>query len=203
MSDCCSVEASNRQERRLLWVVLSLNAVMFLVEFAAGWIADSSGLLADSLDMLADTAVYSLSLFAVGRALYHRARAALFNGSLQLALGTLVLLDVAYRVWSGTVPEANIMTGIALLALVVNAACFLILFQFRRGDINLRASWICSRNDMLANVGVLAAAGLVSWLGAAWPDRVIGVVIALVILHSAWGIVREARDELRTGVDAC
>ena len=199
MSDCCGGEAKDQRERKLLWVVLSLNAVMFLVEFGAGWLADSSGLLADSLDMLADTAVYALSLYAVGRTLRHKARSALLNGSLQMALGCVVLLDLARRIWLGSSPEANIIVSISLLAFVVNAACFFMLFQFRRGDINLRASWICSRNDMLANTGVLTSGVLVAWLSSPWPDWVIAAVIAGIVIHSAWRIIHSARLALEGG----
>lgn len=199
MADCCAVDAQNRQERRLLWVVLVLNAIMFIVEFAAGWLANSSGLLADSLDMLADAMVYSLSLYAVGKAVSKKARAALLNGGLQLTLGLWVLADVAWRMWSGSTPSAELMGSVALLALAVNVTCFLLLFRFRRGDVNMRASWICSRNDILANTGVLVAAGFVAWLDSPWPDRVIGALIAAIVIHSAWRIIGEARQSLRTG----
>ena len=199
MSDCCGGEAKNQRERKLLWVVLVLNATMFIVEFTAGWLADSSGLLADSLDMLADTAVYTLSLYAVGRSLKHKARSALLNGSLQMALGGLVLLDLARRIWFGSSPEAETIVFIALLALTVNVACFVLLFRFRRGDINLRASWICSRNDMLANTGVLASGALVAWLNSPWPDWIIGAVIAGIVVHSAWRIIHSARLALVEG----
>ena len=199
MSDCCAVEAKNRSERRLLWWVLSLNAAMFFVEFMAGWLAQSAGLIADSLDMLADAAVYALSLYAVGRAASHRARAALFNGSLQLLLGLGVLLDVGRRIWFGSNPEPLTMSSIGMLALVINLSCFVLLFQFRQGDINLRASWICSRNDMLANIGVIAAAGLVGWLHSPWPDWLIGALISILIVHSAFYIIREARIAIASG----
>lgn len=199
MSDCCAPDANNQQERRLLWTVLVLNAVMFVIEFSAGWLAQSSGLIADSLDMLADAAVYSVSLYAVGRAASHRARAAMLNGGLQLLLGLGVLVDVARRIWLGSQPQALTMSTISILALVVNVSCFLLLFRFRQGDINLRASWICSRNDMIANLGVLVAAGLVAWLGAAWPDWFIGALIAGLIVYSAVYIIRDARIALQTG----
>jgi len=117
MTDCCGGDASNQRERTLLWIVLVLNLVMFFVEFTAGWIADSSGLLADSLDMLADAAVYAVSLYAVGRALKHRAQAALLNGSLQMLLGVGVVVEVVRRIVFGSAPEAMTMTSIALLAL--------------------------------------------------------------------------------------
>jgi Co/Zn/Cd efflux system component len=197
MSDCCGGQANTQRERNLLWLVLCLNAVMFMVEFIAGWLADSSGLLADSLDMLADTAVYGLSLYAVGKSLSHKARAALLNGSLQLVLGLLILLDIGKRIWLGSTPQVDIMTSIAALALLVNMLCFGLLYQFRRGDINLRASWICSRNDMLANVGVLMAAFLVSVLETSWPDWLIGALIALIVIHSATRIMVDAKHVMK------
>ncbi len=197
MSDCCAVDATNQSERRLLWTVLVLNAAMFAVEFTAGWIGDSSGLMADSLDMLADAAVYAVSLYAVGHSLAHRARAALLNGSLQLILGLGVLLDVIRRWWFGSTPEPLMMTSIGALALMVNVTCFAMLYRHRKGDINLRSSWICSRNDMLANLGVIAAALLVGWVGAAWPDWLIGAAIAILIVHSAVSIIRDALNTLR------
>jgi Co/Zn/Cd efflux system component len=199
MSDCCAVEAKNQGERRLLWTVLILNGLMFFVEFTAGWLAQSSGLIADSLDMLADAAVYSVSLYAVGKAVHHRAQAAMLNGSLQLMLGLGVLVDVARRIWFGSQPQALTMSTISVLALAVNVSCFLLLYKFRQGDINLRSSWICSRNDMIANLGVLVAAGLVAWLGAAWPDWAIGALIAGLIVYSAVFIIRDARIALKNG----
>ncbi len=199
MSDCCASDVRNDRERKLLWVVLILNFGMFVVEFAAGWIADSSGLLADSLDMLADAAVYSLSLYAVGRSLQYRARSALLNGYLQSMLGMLILVDVGRRIWLGSEPQPQLMFSIALLALTVNIISFTFLYQHRKGDVNLKASWICSRNDMFANVGVLISAGLVAWLGAPWPDWLVGGLIAAIVLHSSFGIIQEAKKTMRSG----
>lgn len=196
MADCCGAEARDRQERRLLWVVLSLNAIMFVVEFTAGLLANSSALLADSLDMLADALVYSLSLYAVGKGALQKARSAFLNGGLQMILGIGVLIEVLRRAWLGVSPSAEVMGLIGFLALAVNLACLLLLLKFRSGDVNMRASWICSRNDVLANVGVLLAAGLVAWLGSAWPDLIIGALIAAVVIYSAGKILLEAKQSL-------
>jgi len=197
MSSCCAAEAKNANERKLLWVVLILNFGMFIVEFIAGWLANSSGLLADSLDMLADAAVYSLSLYAVGKSLLYKSRAALTNGYLQLSLGILVLLDVARRIWLGSEPQSDLMFSIGLMALIVNMICFGALYQFRQGDVNLKASWICSRNDMLANIGILISAFLVGRLNSAWPDWLIGGVIATIVIHSSLAIIREAKSSMK------
>lgn len=200
MSDCCAAEARNSRERALLWTVLALNAVMFVVEFTAGWLARSSGLMADSLDMLADVLVYSVSLYAVGRGIAQKAKAALLNGSLQMLLGLGVLLHIGWRIWEGSAPQTDIMGWIAALALAVNISCFALLYRFRSGDINMRASWLCSRNDMLANVGVLVAAWMVNLLSSAWPDYVIAALIAGVVIHSAYGILVQARRNLKEGL---
>lgn len=196
MSSCCGTTAQehiDKAQRRLLWTVLVLNGVMFFVEFIAGWLAQSSGLIADSLDMLADTLVYAVSLYAVGKAIKYKANAAIFNGTLQTVIALMVLADVLQRLIFGSQPNANMMLWVAGLALVVNVLCFALLYSSRNGDINIRASWICSRNDMLMNTGVIASALLVAQLDMAWPDLLIATVIALIVLRSAIRIIRDAR----------
>ncbi|GAA5139379.1 cation transporter [Thalassotalea piscium] len=197
MPNCCATEAKNTSQRKLLWIVLILNLTMFIVEFIAGWLANSSGLLADSLDMLADAAVYSLSLYAVGKSLLYKGRAALTNGYLQLSLGLLVLVDVARRIWFGSEPQSELMFSVGFIALIVNITCFVLLFKFRQGDVNLKASWICSRNDMLANIGVLLSAFLVARLNTAWPDWAIGSIIAVIVIHSSVSIIKEATASIK------
>ncbi|WP_158769253.1 cation transporter [Paraglaciecola sp. L1A13] len=197
MSECCGVNAQDKEQRTLLWTVLGLNGGMFFVEFIAGWLGDSSGLMADSLDMLADAMVYMVGLYAVGKAIQYKAKAALFNGSLQLVLAGLILIDVVMRLVRGSEPQTGIMLWISLLALAVNLFCFILLSRYRTGDINMRASWICSRNDMIANVGVIISAALVVWLDSAIPDLVIGTIIALVIVQSSVKIVQESRAILK------
>ncbi|WP_221793410.1 cation transporter [Oceanobacter mangrovi] len=199
MSGCCGPSATDQSQKTLLWTVLLLNAAMFVVEFGVGWLARSSGLMADSLDMLADALVYGMSLYAVGRGNTEKARAALMNGSFQLALGIGVLLYVVWRITQNEIPAAETMGVIAVLALIVNAACFGLLWKSRSGDINLRSSWICSRNDMIANVGVLVAAGLVTALNSPWPDWIIATLVAIIVIRSALRIIREARHSLATG----
>lgn len=198
MSECCGVNAQDKEQRTLLWTVLGLNGGMFFVEFIAGWLAQSSGLMADSLDMLADAMVYMVGLYAVGKAIQYKAKAALFNGSLQLLLAGLIMLDVLQRLIFGSEPQTQVMLWISLLALAVNLFCFILLSRYRSGDINMRASWICSRNDMIANVGVIISAALVVWLDSAIPDLVIATIIALVIVQSSLKIVKESREMLKT-----
>ena len=197
--DCCGSDLARATaaERRTLIIVLLLNASMFLAEFSAGLLAGSTALLADSLDMLADAMVYALGLFALGRAAHWRARAAFTSGLFQLALGLGVGVEAGVKLFVDGLPDTTTMGMFGIIALLVNGVCFLLLSRYRDGDINLRATWICSRNDMLGNVGVLVAAGLVNWLGALWPDIVIGLLIAAVVVRSAVRVVREARGELR------
>ncbi|EKE79953.1 cation diffusion facilitator family transporter [Idiomarina xiamenensis] len=196
MSSCCGVNnqtAMDNAQKRLLWIVLALNGVMFVVEFVAGWLAQSSGLLADSLDMLADTLVYAVSLYAVGKTLRHKANAATLNGVLQLLLALLVIVDVIKRWLLGSQPQVQMILIVALIALLVNVICFVLLYRFRRGDINIRASWICSRNDMLMNVGVIISAIAVNQTQQAWPDLVIALTIASIVVMSALRIIGDAR----------
>ena len=197
-SDGCGsgLEHANRQERRILIIVLLINAGMFIAEFSAGLVSGSTALLADSLDMLADALIYALGLLALGRARHWRARAALTSGVFQLLLGLGVAVEAIWKTVANGLPDAATMGLFGVIALLANTACFLLLIRFRDGDINLRASWICSRNDMIGNAGVLIAAGMVTWLDSPVPDIVIGLLIAAVVIRSAVEIVFEARVEL-------
>ena len=196
--DECGVDLAhaNRHERRILIIVLLVNAGMFVAEFSAGLVSGSTALLADSLDMLADAFIYALGLFAIGRAAHWRARAALTSGVFQLMLGFGVAVEALWKTVADGLPDAATMGLFGVIALLANTLCFVLLTRFRDGDINLRATWICSRNDMIGNFGVLLAAGLVTWLGSPTPDIVIGLLIASVVIHSAWRIVMEAKSEL-------
>ena len=196
---CCGdecgsgLEHANRHERRILIIVLLINAVMFVAEFSAGLLSGSTALLADSLDMLADAIIYALGLFALGRVSHWRARAALTSGVFQLLLGSGIAVEALWKMLAGGLPDAATMGLFGVLALLANTVCFLLLARFRDGDINLRATWICSRNDMIGNIGVLVAAGMVTWFASPIPDIVIGLLIAAVVIRSAWQIVVEAR----------
>jgi cation diffusion facilitator family transporter len=197
-SDSCgsSVKAATAGERRILVTVLLINATMFAAEFSAGLVAGSTALLADSLDMLADAVIYAIGLFALGRASHWRARAALTSGLFQLALGAGIAIEAMVKLFVDGLPDTATMGLFGVLALVANSICFVLLARFREGDINLRATWICSRNDMIGNVGVLVAAVLVAWLQSGWPDILIGLLIAGVVIRSAIRIAQEAYREL-------
>lgn len=178
------------REARTLRLVLALNATMFAVEGVAGWLAESTGLLADALDMLADAGVYGLALLAVRGGAAARLRAAHASGWLQGALALGVLADVVRRALAGSAPEAPAMVGVSLLALAVNVATLVLVARHRKGGAHMRASVIFSTNDVLANLGVIAAGALVAWTGSRLPDLAIGAAIGFLVLTGAVRILR-------------
>lgn len=183
-------EPAAADESRVLRWLLGLNAAMFVVELLAGWWAQSTGLIADSLDMFADAAVYGVALLAVGQAAGRQKRAARLSGWLQLALAAGALIEVLRRAVTGSAPEAPAMVGIATLALAVNLACVALLARHREGGVHMKASWIFSTNDALANLGVMLAGALVAWTGSPLPDLLIGLAIALLVANGARRILR-------------
>jgi Co/Zn/Cd efflux system component len=184
-----SGSAAPESQRRALWWVLGINAAMFAVELVAGLVAQSTGLVADSLDMLADASIYAIALVAAGNVASQR-RSARVSGWLQLALAALVLVEVVRRAVSGSEPVESLMVVIGLLALAANLGCVAILSRHRRGGAHMRASWIFTTNDALANIGVIVAGVLVAVTGSALPDLVIGAAIAALVASGAWRILR-------------
>jgi cation diffusion facilitator family transporter len=189
------IDKTNEGERRVLIIVLLINAAMFFAEFSAGLVSGSTALIADSLDMLADALIYALGLFALNRAAHWRTKAALISGCFQLLLGVAVALEAIFKLFTDILPDVQTMGIFGVIALMANTICFILLTRFRHGDINMRATWLCSRNDMVGNVGVLIAAVLVGWLQTPLPDIIIGLIIAAIVVHSAWRIIQEARSE--------
>lgn len=193
--DCCSIDAESKDQARVLWIVLGINAAMFLAEFVAGVIAQSTGLIADSLDMLADAAVYSVSLYAVGRSARLKNRAAMLSGVLQILLAISVAAEILRRAIMGSEPEPALMIGIGLIALTANVICLALIAKHRGGEVHMRASWVFSKNDVIANVGVITAGGLILLLDARWPDLVIGALIVFVVLRGGMSIVADVKRE--------
>jgi Co/Zn/Cd efflux system component len=183
--------------RRILWIALAINLAMFGVEVASGLSAQSVSLLADSLDFLGDAANYGVSLFVLGMALHWRARASLLKGATMAAFGLWVLFVTARHTFVGTVPDAPVMGVVGVVALMANATVAALLFRFRKGDSNMASVWICSRNDAIGNLAVLAAALGVFGAGAGWPDFIVGAVMAALALYGAGQIIRHAMAELR------
>tara|TARA_R110002072_G_scaffold162846_9_gene315163 strand:+ start:2059 stop:2682 length:624 start_codon:yes stop_codon:yes gene_type:complete len=203
-ADCCSAKSATLEtlarqadQRRVLVIVLAINAVMFVLEFGAGVIAGSAALMADASDMLGDALVYAVSLYALARSDRWKAGAAMLKGVVILALGIGIAVNVALKIRSGVPPSSSLMLGFGALALVANLVCFRLLTRFRHQDVNMASTWECSRNDLINNTGVILAAVLVWWLASPWPDIVIGSLMALIFLRSAFRVMREAAPQLR------
>jgi Co/Zn/Cd efflux system component len=195
---CSSPSALNSpQWRRVLWIALAINASMFLAEVAAGVAAGSASLQADAIDFLGDSANYAISLGVAGMALTWRARAAQLKGWSLGLLGVVVLLSTAWHAYAGTLPKAETMGLVAMLALLANGGVALMLYRFRTGDANMRSVWICSRNDVIGNLAVLAAAAGVFGTGTAWPDLIVAAIMAALSVSGGWQIVRHAHADLR------
>jgi len=202
MDDCCTEKGCaleqlrERQTATLKWV-LYVNAAMFVVELVAGLLAGSVALLADSLDMLGDALVYGFSLYVVARGALWKARAAVAKATVMGLFGAFVFAQLVYKLAFPQVPTFEAMGTIGALALAANTLCLALLWRHRAEDINMRSVWLCSRNDLLANVLVLLAALAVWLVGTPWPDIAAGAVICAVFLRSAFVVGREARHELR------
>lgn len=183
--------------RRVLWIALVLNGAMFFVEFAGGMLAHSVSLTADSLDFLGDAVNYGISLAVLGMAARTRAQAALFKGLSLGAVGLWVAGNTAWNLVHGTIPKAEMMGGIGLLAFAVNAGVALALARWKDGDANMRSIWLCSRNDAIGNLAVIAAAGGVWGMASGLPDLAVALLLAWLPLSASVRIVRQAGEELR------
>jgi Co/Zn/Cd efflux system component len=194
MSNCdCHVQANNAAERRVLWVAFALNAMMVGLDTVAGLLAHSTGLLADALDMASDAGVYGAALMAINRGADFKARVAKFSGGILLILGIALLLEVARRAFSGGQPAALPIMGVALVSLGVNIYVLRSLRPFQSGEVHLRAAWIFTRADVIASLGVILSAGLVSLTGSRIPDLVVGAAIGLYVVKEAIEILRDAQ----------
>ena len=202
--DCCKAACgttatlNDPRWRRALWIALGVNAGMFAVEMAAGAAADSRALQADALDFLGDAANYAISLLVAGMALAWRARAALAKGLTLVGLGGWVMITAVLAALGGAAPEPELMGIIGALALAANAGVAIMLYRFRTGDANMRSVWICSRNDAVGNIAVMAAALGVFGTGTAWPDLIVAAILALLGISGGIQIVQQARLELRS-----
>jgi len=201
---CCnhqSPEAAlrSRRYRRILWIALAINLLMFAVEIGAGLKAGSVSLLADSLDFLGDSANYAISLWVLGMSLALRARAAQFKAASMLLFGIGVLAAALWHWWQGEVPSAPTMGVVGGLALLANVGVAALLYAYREGDSNMRSVWLCTRNDALGNLAVLAAALGVFGTGSAWPDLIVAAIMATLAITAAVQVLRQADSELKDG----
>jgi len=191
MSDCgCQLSPVNQEQRRVLWILLGLNLAMFVGSIVTGWLAGSTALLADALDNFADAGVFALSLYAIGKSELQKIRAAFFSGIFQITLGALVILKVVERFWAGETPQWHLMIAMAIVAILVNSYCVILLAKHRDQGVHLQASWIFLNNDVIANAGIVVAGILVQWTNSYLPDLLMGSIITAVEVGGGIKILR-------------
>jgi cation diffusion facilitator family transporter len=207
MAGCnsCASDLTTKEEstdplfRRILWIALVSNGVMFFAEIIGSIVSGSVSLQADALDFFGDAANYGISLFVLGMAINTRAKAALFKGASMALFGIYVIGNAIFQALNDIPPDHTVMGILALLALLVNAGVALLLFRYRAGDSNMRSIWLCSRNDALGNIAVMVAAVGVMLTSSQWPDLLVAILIAGLNLSAAVQVIKQARDELRPG----
>lgn len=202
MKDCCDhssdIDALRERQSGTLKIVLAINAVMFVVIAAAALYADSSALLADSLDNFGDAFTYALSLWAVALGAGAKARVAFVKGMLILLAALAILAQIVYRLMNPTVPLFEVMGIFSLLALAANGTCLALLWRHKSEDVNMSSVWACSRNDIVANISVIVAAGAVWLTGSNWPDLLIAAFLVVFLLQSARSVLSSARAEINS-----
>lgn len=202
MKACCDsksseLEAIREKQGTVLKIVLLINLIMFFVEAISGFMARSTSLLADSLDMLGDAFVYGFSLYAIGKTPRWGASTSLLKGSIMLLFGIGVLFEATRRFLSPETPVAATMGLVGGLAFAANVTCAILLMRHRNDDLNMRSTWLCTRNDVVANIGVMIAAAAVGFTQSRWPDLVVGVAISTLVLKSAYSVLKESISTLR------
>lgn len=193
----CVLDTLRERQGKTLRIVLAINVMLFLVEFGAGLLAASTSLMADSLDSLGDALVYAASLYVLSRNDRWRAGAAMLKGIIMLGFGVAVTIALLARILSPVVPVAEMIGGFGLFALACNASCLYLLTRHRSDDLNMESVWLCSRNDIVANIGVLLAGAGVALTGSMWPDLVVGAIIAMLFLKSAMYVISKAWGEIQ------
>ena len=203
MSSCCQTSPDanapppTKVFRRVLIAALIINAAMFVVEMSAGLAAGSASLQADALDFLGDSASYAISLCVLGLSLRWRSGAALLKGVSMGLFGVFVIANAAWHAHAGTLPGAMTMGAVGTLALVANVICALLLMRFRDGDANMRSVWLCTRNDAIGNLAVIAAGAAVFASNTGWPDIFVAAIMASLALSASWRVIAHALRELR------
>jgi cation diffusion facilitator family transporter len=201
MKDCC--EANEETEKmhgelsRVLKIVFVINALMFVFEFSMGLYAHSTSLLSDSLDMFGDALVYGLSLYVLHRSDRLKAKVSFLKGILIGLAGLVIVIEAVYKMFSDVIPMAEVIGWVAICAFITNGVCVLLIRKYREGDLNMRSAYICSRNDMISNIGVIGAGVLVGFTHSKWPDIIVGLIIAVLFFRSAWPIFRDSILALR------
>jgi cation diffusion facilitator family transporter len=192
----CEITSLVNKHRKVLQVVLVINALMFLVEGIAGSLAHSTSLMADALDMFGDALVYGLSIYVISENSKKQAQASMVKGWFMLFFAVVVLGEAAYKILNPVIPDATTIGVIGAIALMANLVCFFMLYTHREDNLNMSSTWLCSRNDLIANVGVLFAGYLTHLLASRWPDIIIGILIAGLFLKSSIHVIRQARHEM-------
>ena len=200
MSSSChshsKFDGASVQYKRILVVVIAINAIMFLIEMSYGIVGQSQALKADALDFFGDSVSYAMSLWVIGRSIETRSLVALLKGISLLLMAIWVLGSTVYYMFYANDPSAPIMTSVALAALAANLLSVILLMKFRDGDANIRSVWLCSRNDAIGNVMVLIAAGVVYLSHNHWPDLIVAALLAVLFTSSALQIISQARKEM-------
>ncbi len=205
---CCQADKvdlnkeQNKSLTKVFWAVLIINLVMFFTEITGGYLAHSNALLADSLDMLADVFVYGLSLYALTRGHQAKVTASLIKGILMAVLGVFVVGEALYKMFNPILPDAQTISIIGGIAVVANGVCLLLLVKYKNTDLNTKSAWICTRNDVMANVSVIVAGLFVVYFNSMWPDIIIGLGIAFIVLQSSVGIIKEALQHRKEKIGA-
>lgn len=201
MGSCECHQTVGTTDRKILTIALLLNALMFVIGMIAGLLAQSTGLIADSLDMLADATAYALGLLAIGRGIRFKAMTAALSGSLLLVLGIVVLVEVIRKAWFGSSPESEIMILVASISLMVNGIVLYLLKRFREGEVHLRATWIFTRADVVANIGVIISGVLVYLTNSRYPDLIVGFAISLYVIKEAFEILKSSQETQKIKLD--
>ena len=202
MGDCCQQKACElvklrKSQGKVLWSVLVINAVMFVVELGAGIRANSLSLTGDSLDMLGDALVYGSSLYVLNRGRKAQAKSAFFKGSIMFLSAVAVFARASYELLIGAAPEVKLMSLVGFIALLANLICLRLLTRHRNDNLNMSSVWLCSRNDIIANISVLGAAGLVALTGSFLPDLVVGLLLTFLFAKSAGKVLSQSWRELQ------
>lgn len=198
---CCAnkeeeLQALGKSQKKVLWIVLAINFVMFIVEFSAGIYVNSHALLADSLDMLGDSLAYASSLYVINMGMNAKAKASVFKAFLMFSTGIFILVRSVYSFADTTVPSSVTISGIGFLALVMNALCLFLLMKHKNDDINFESVWLCSFNDIIANISVIIAGALVFYFNHRWPDLVVGFGIMILFILSSIKVFKDAKSYL-------
>lgn len=196
MTGCnCGTEQAESLEKKTLIILLSINAFMFIAELTLGWVAQSTGLIADSLDMLADATVYGLSFYAVGKGIVRQKKAARVSGYLQIILGIGVLFEVLRRMVFGSEPQSTLIIAVGVVALLANIICLVLITKHKDGGAHMRASWIFSTNDVIANLGVIISGALVALVGNRYPDLFVGTLISIIVIRGGIKILQDTNEK--------